>query len=306
MSVSPPHSSASAAAPQRPVAPATFEELASRADDDIDVTHGAALLARDAYGKLDVGATITRFEPLAAPLVEARLGSLALETQAAAVSEHVYGTLGFRGNESDYYDPRNSLLPDVLDRKLGIPITLALVYVEIAQRAGVNARGVSFPGHFLVRIDPRPQKRGGNTDSYAPPAAPLFVDPFFGGRTLDRKALERLLRRGTAPDQELTDEHLAPASPRAVLVRMLINLKWIYMTRGDYARAHLALDRIISLTPDAPAALRERGMLAARLGAVEAARADLSRLLEISPETADAKAIRQRLEELNATKRALN
>jgi regulator of sirC expression with transglutaminase-like and TPR domain len=184
-------------------------------------------------------------------------------------------------------------LPDVLDRKLGIPITLALVYVEVAKRLGIAARGVSFPGHFLVRLE-----TGGD--------APLFIDPFFGGRILDRDALLRLLRRSTGPNQELKDEHLAPASPRTILMRMLINLKWIYTTRGDLARAHLALDRIVSLSPEAPAALRERGLLAARLGAVEAARADLTRLLEIQPEVSDANVIRARLEELNATKRALN
>jgi len=101
-------------------------------------------------------------------------------------------------------------------------------------------------------------------------------------------------------------EHLAPASSRTVLVRMLINLKWIYATRGDFARALLALDRIISLTPDSVPALRERGLLAARLGAVEAARADLSRLLELVPQVPDASSIRQRLEELRTKASVLN
>src|SRR6185369_9316797 len=100
--------------------------------------------------------------------------------------------------------------------------------------------------------------------------------------------LLRLFRRSSGSEEEMRAEHLAPANPRTILVRMLINLKWIYMTRGDLARAHLALDRIVSLTPEAPAALRERGLLAARLGAVEAAQADLTKLLEISPDTADA------------------
>jgi regulator of sirC expression with transglutaminase-like and TPR domain len=134
----------------------------------------------------------------------------------------------------------------------------------------------------------------------------VFVDPFFGGRILGHNALTKLLRRGTTPTEELREEHTAPAAARGILVRMLINLKWIYMTRGDYARAHLALDRIVSLTPEAPAALRERGLLAARLGANEAAKADLTKLLELQPDTADANAIRARLEEIKATKRALN
>jgi regulator of sirC expression with transglutaminase-like and TPR domain len=276
--------------------PATFEQLAALPDERIDVATGAALIARDAYGSLHVERLLERFDQLAAPLAAGHdLSGLSPAAQAEALSAHVYGELAFRGNEQDYYDPKNSLLPDVLDRRLGIPITLALVYCEIAARVGVRARGVSFPGHFLVRVD-APERED----------APVAVDPFFGGRRLDASALQRLLERA-APSQRFTPaEHLAPASARAMLVRMLINLKWIYATRGDFARALLALDRIISLTPDFVPALRERGMLAARLGAVEAARADLSRLLELVPEAPDANSIRQRLDELRARASILN
>lgn len=283
------------ATPVRLQPPATFEQLAAMPDECIDVATGAALIARDAYGALDVDRLLARFDLLAAPLLGRDLASLPPEAQADAVSEHLYESLGFRGNESDYYDPKNSLLPDVLERKLGIPITLALVYCEVARRVGVRARGVSFPGHFLVRVDARERED-----------APVAVDPFFGGRRLDGPGLKKLLER-SAPSQTLsTAEHLAPAAARTMLVRMLINLKWIHATRGDFARALLALDRIISLTPDSVPALRERGMLAARLGAVEAAREDLSRLLELVPQAPDASSIRQRLEELRARRSILN
>ncbi len=279
--------------PPRTARPTTFEQLAALPDECIDVAAGAALLARDAYAMLDVDRVLARLDEIAAPLEGAGLASLPVLAQADAVSRVVFEQHGFRGNDQDYYDPKNSLLPDILDRKLGIPITLALVYTEVARRAGVNARGISFPGHFLVRVDP--------------PAAdgPIVIDPFYGGRRLDTAALQRLLERA-APKQTLGDEHLVPASPRAILVRMLINLKWIYATRGDFARALLALDRIISLTPDSVAALRERGMLAARLGSVEGARADLSRLLELMPEAPDAGSIRQRLAELRSRTNVLN
>lgn len=281
--------------PGDPPRPASFEQLAALSDECIDVATGAALIARDAYATLDVDRLLARFDELSAPLVGRDLALLSAEAQAHAISAHLYGQFGFRGNEQDYYDPKNSLLPDVLDRKLGIPLSLALVYVEVARRVGVRARGVSFPGHFLVRVDPP-----GRED------APIVVDPFFAGRRLDTPALEKLLARA-APSQTLsTAEHLAAASPRTMLVRMLINLKWIYATRGDFARALLALDRIICLTPDSVPALRERGLLAARLGAVEAARADLSRLLELVPQAPDASSIRQRLEELRAKATALN
>jgi regulator of sirC expression with transglutaminase-like and TPR domain len=276
-------------------APGTFEQLAALPDECIDVATGAALIARDAYGSLDVDRVLGRLDDLAAPLAGRDFASLPVEAQADAVSTHLYEVLGFRGNEQDYYDPRNSLLPDVLERKLGIPITLALVYCEVARRLGIRARGVSFPGHFLVRVDAAERED-----------APVAVDPFFGGRRLDEGGLRKLLERA-APSQKLAlPEHLAVASPRAILVRMLINLKWIYATRGDFARAMLALDRIVCLTPDSAPALRERGMLAARLGSVEGARADLSRLLELVPQAPDAGSIRERLEELRARQSVLN
>jgi regulator of sirC expression with transglutaminase-like and TPR domain len=278
-----------------PPRPATFEELALLPDEFIDVVVGAALVARDVHPSLELDGLIARFDEMAAPLCGAGLARLSGVAQADAIAQHMYGLLGFRGNENDYYDPRNSLIPDVIERRLGIPITLALVYCEIARRAGVLARGVSFPGHFLVRVDAAESED-----------TPVAVDPFFGGRRLDAEALQRLLER-TAPSQSFSRaEHLAPVSARMMLVRMLINLKWVYATRGDFARALLALDRIICLTPDSVAALRERGTLAARLGAVEAARSDFSRLLELAPSAPDAGSIRAQLEELRSKAGPLN
>jgi regulator of sirC expression with transglutaminase-like and TPR domain len=273
----------------------TFEQLALLPEERIDVATGAALIARDAYASLDLDRLDARFDALAAPLIARGVASRSPEEQVQLVSTHLYEDLGFRGNEQDYYDPKNSLLPDVLDRRLGIPITLALVYCEVARRAGVQARGVSFPGHFLVRVD-----AVGRED------APLAVDPFFGGRRLDEPGLQKLLERASPAQKLVIEEHLAPASAKTMLVRMLINLKWIYATRGDFARALLALDRIICLTPDSVPALRERGLLAVRLGAVEAARADLSRLLELVPQAPDASTIRKQLEELHAKVAVLN
>ncbi len=276
-------------------APTTFEQLAALPDERIDVALGAAFIAKDAYARLDLARLSARFDEMAAPLVTRGVASMPLDEQVQALSRHLYEELGFRGNEHDYYDPKNSLLPDVLDRKLGIPITLALVYCEVAGRAGVRARGVSFPGHFLVRVD-----EIGRED------APQAVDPFFGGRAMDAMALQKLLERAAPGQRFAVAEHLAAATPRTMLVRMLINLKWIYATRGDYARALLALDRIICLTPDSVPALRERGLLASRLGSVEAARADLSRLLELVPQAPDASSIRKHLAELRAKAVVLN
>jgi regulator of sirC expression with transglutaminase-like and TPR domain len=275
--------------------PRRFEDLAALPDESIDVALGAALVARDVYAGFDVVRALAELEAMATPLAAEDLASEPAEHQAARLATHIFGTLGFRGNEKDYYDPRNSLLADVLERRVGIPITLAIVYCEIARRVGVPASGVGFPGHFLVRIE----KPGGE---------PLIVDPFYGGRVLDEAALVRMVTRALGPDAKLQPSHLAAASSRAVLVRVLTNLKAIYLQRGDHARAHLALDRIVSLTPSAMA-LKERGLVAAKLGAAEAAREDLERVLSLDPSASDAGAIRAHLARVSAlasARRTLN
>ncbi len=277
--------------------PLSLKELAGRADAEIDVALGAALIAKDTYPSLDVPALLAELDQMAAPLFRLGLEEQSADDQSSVLAEHVYGTLGFRGNEADYYDPKNSLISDVLDRRLGIPITLAIVYCEIARRVGVPARGVGFPGHFLVRIERSAGSHG----------RPLTIDPFFAGRVLDEESVVRLLRRALGPEEELRPaEHLCPAPAKLILVRILTNLKAIHLTRGEHARAHLALDRILLFTPNAPAVLRERGLLAARLGAHESARADLARSIELDPAGAEEWSLGARLAELKGKGRVLN
>jgi regulator of sirC expression with transglutaminase-like and TPR domain len=274
-----------------------FEELAAGADDGIDVALGAALIARDVYQDLDVSSLLRQFDTLSAPVARLGFDGMTAEAQALEMAHYVYERQGFAGNETDYYDPKNSLLPDVLERRVGIPITLAIVYCEIARRVGIPASGVSFPGHFLVRIERRGADRG---------LPAVIVDPFFNGRMLDDKSLDALLKRVVGPNETLRPEHLEPASPRVILVRILTNLKTVYLGRGEDSRALLALDRLVSIMPDAPLILRERGLLAARLGSVEVARADLSRFLELCPGANDAKTIQARLAALTTTRHWLN
>jgi regulator of sirC expression with transglutaminase-like and TPR domain len=273
---------------KRGAADATFEELARQKDAEIDVAVGSALIARDVYPELDVASVVDALDRMAAPLFGARLESQPPEEQARLLGALVYETQGFRGNEADYYDPKNSLISDVLTRKLGIPLTLAIVYCEVARRVGVSARGVGFPGHFLVRIE-RPGQR----------KPPLVIDPFFGGKVLTDKDLRIRLGRVLGPNEPADVEpHLAPASSRAILVRMLTNLKAIYLTRNERARAHLAVDRIASLLPSVAGPLIERGRLAAQLGARESARSDFTRALTLHPDDAETRAIHAALAHL--------
>ncbi len=270
-----------------------FGAYAAQPDEALDLLHGALLIAQDEYPLLDLHAQAARIDALASPLRDAGVGAMPIGDQVAALAEHLFERSGFRGNDEDYYDPRNSFLNDVLDRALGIPITLAVVYTEVASRVGVAARGVGFPGHFLVRVEPRD---GGD---------PLIVDPYYGGGVLDESALQKLLERAGG-GRPFSDALLEPAPARMVLVRMLMNLRGIYASRGDYPRLLVVLDRIVDLLPDAARELRDRGLLSARLGAPEAAMDDLRHYVRLAPHAGDVAEVRRIIDQLEQRHDAAN
>lgn len=263
-----------------------FSSFAALPDEALDLVTGALLIARDTYPALDVTLQKQRFEVLAAPLAGQGLEEAPVLGQTAVLAEYLYESCGFRGNRSDYYDPRNSFLNEVLDRRLGIPITLAVVYIEVARRLGVRAEGVGFPGHFLVRVeDPR---RG---DA-------VIVDPFGSGAILGRSDLEQMLRHGESAKVALRPSMLTPTPTRHILARILMNLRGIYTARADYPRLLLVLDHLIDLIPDVANEVRDRGLLWAKLGAPGAAIDDLSRYLETLPHAADVGEVRQLIGQL--------
>jgi len=270
-----------------------FDDFALATSDELDLEVGAALVARDAYPEIAIDALLGRLDALALPIAPRDLAGMPTDEAAGIITRYLFDDLGFRGNEDQYGDPRNSYLNDVLDRRLGIPISLALVLLAVTRRVGMVANGISFPGHFLVRIE-RP--RGG----------PLVVDPFHGGQRLTLDDLGRLLRRAVGPTAKLQLEHLRPASNRAILVRVLQNLKAAHLARGDTRRALVAAARIVTLSPKEAWAVRDRGVLQAQLGAPLGARADLERYLELAPDAPDAQAIRQLLGRLLAHGSSLN
>ena len=261
----------------------SFAELAAMPDDELDISLGAALIARDTYDDLDVPALLAELEALGAPLAAAGAATSTLRERVVAVSA-LFTSLGFRGNTADYYDPKNSLLPDVLAKKVGIPITLAIVWCAIARRGGLVAHGIAFPGHFLVRVDGE--------------AAPIVVDPFVDGRIVDDEAAAALLKRALGEGAELHPTLFAPATSRATLVRLLTNLESTFAKRGEHARAFIAVDRILTLVPNSARMHRERAALALRIGAGEVARADLTRVMELEPQAPDIPQIEARLAKL--------
>jgi regulator of sirC expression with transglutaminase-like and TPR domain len=276
-----------------------FRDYAHASDDGLDLLTGALLIARDAHPGLDLAEQSARLDELARPLAGRGLAHFPPTVQARLLSDYLYVVCGFHGAKADYYEPRNSFLNEVLDRKTGIPITLAVVYIEVARRVGVAALGVGFPGHFLVRLAARPG------DPSAERNEPTIVDPFHQGRLLDADALSGLLRRANvrAP---LSNEMLAPARTRHIVARMLMNLRGIYTARGDGPRLLLTLDRLIDLLPDLSSELIERGKLYEKLGAPGAALADYERYLSVEPDGADrllAKNAIERLQRALSTQR---
>ncbi len=224
------------------------------AQDDFDLDEAALLIGAWDYPGRDLEhyrAELDRIAELAAPEVtRADSGIL----RARAIADCLFDQLGFHGNTADYYDPRNSFLSDVLDRRCGIPISLSVLFVEVARRLDILAQGVNFPGHFLVRV--------------AIEDAWLFVDPFTCGRTLTPSDLEALLRKTTTPNAVLEPSVIAATSKRQIVSRMLVNLAGIYGRNGDLPRSLDVLERLAVLEPANPRIARDLGSLRERVVAL--------------------------------------
>lgn len=262
-----------------------FAELARLSDAKIDTALAALWIAAEEYPALDPGVHLARLDTLAAAAAPGLEGAWDDPERAERLLRFLHDEQGFVGNEKSYDDPRNSFLNEVLERRTGIPITLSLVLVEVARRAGVPLRGVSFPGHFLVKLE-GPQLR--------------VLDPFHG-RILELSDCRARLHAALGVDAVFRPElHLRTATPREILVRMLTNLKHLYLRVRDFGRTLACCERILLLLPDTPLELRDRGLVYQRLECFAAAAHDLERFLELAPEDESAPAIRERLRALRA------
>jgi regulator of sirC expression with transglutaminase-like and TPR domain len=197
-----------------------------------------------------------------------------LEARLDGLNRYLFRELGFRGNRDQYEDPRNSCLNEVMDRRTGIPISLCLVYIEVARRAGIRAEGVNFPGHFLVRV-----LQDLHTDD---PGDGIIVDPFHDGAILDEDDCRALLRNQQGDEAAWEPELLARATRRQILVRMLLNLKLLYLKWRSFPQARLVTDLLLSLTPNPVHELRDRGLLAYQMNDFPAALRDLEEYLRRS------------------------
>ena len=277
-----------------------FAQALAREDARIDLAQACLMIAQDAYPRLEVERYLGEIERMALRL-RARLPAAGgAEESIVALNEFLFEDLGFWGNTDDYYDPRNSYLNEVIDRKTGIPISLSILYMELGRRIGLPLEGVSFPGHFLVRL----RLRGGT----------LVLDPFAGGAPQSEVELRERLQRvvppeatGNLPLAELPlEQFLEPASKRQILSRVLRNLKAIYRETDNPERGLQVLNRMLLVTPDAHAELRDRGYLYQRLECWRPALQDLAAYLERDPDAPDADEVRVRLMELTALCARLN
>src|SRR3954468_7288031 len=248
--------------------------------EPLDLARAALAVAREEYPELDEGAYLRVLDQLAEGVQAGAPAGASPERRVGRMNTYLFHELGFAGNQSDYYDPRNSFLNEVLDRRVGIPLTLCIVYIEVGRRCGLRVDGVAFPGHFLCKI----QLNGGE----------LVVDPFHRGQLLGLDDLKKRLASAVGEQVKFDPRLLVAASPRDMLVRMLQNLRSLYEDRNDVPRALSAVDRLLLLAPDNTRGLRDRAQLYEKLGGSAAAAADLEKVLQIEPSAADAAAVRAR------------
>jgi regulator of sirC expression with transglutaminase-like and TPR domain len=262
----------------------SFYQEINQPDEQINLAKAALDIAQEEYPDLDLEEYLNALDTMAAEVQERLPAERYPMRTIQTINRYLYDDLGFIGNTDDYYDPRNSFLNDVIDRRTGIPLTLALVYLEIARRIDFPMVGVGMPGHFLIR--PEFEDVG------------IFVDAFNRGEILfEQDCKERLAQIYQQP-VELQGNFIAPVSSRRFLTRMLTNLKIIYMNRQDLPKALSTVERILLLFPDAPVELRDRGLLYYQLGRWAEASQDLNIYLAMLPNAEDALLIRQLLKHL--------
>ena len=277
-----------------------FTQLLAGGDERIELARACLLIAEDAYPGLDVEGYVNEVARLALRL-RARLSRTAgAEEKVVELNQFLFDELGYTGNAEEYYDPRNSYLNEVIDRRTGIPITLSVLYMELGRKIGLPLEGVSFPGHFLVRV----RMRGGM----------LVLDPFAGGEPQSedelRARLERVIPRdvtGGVPVRDLPlEQFLEPATNRQILARLLRNLKGIYRQAEMPERMLDVLNRALVVSPDSTSDLRDRGVVYEQLQAYRAALRDLTDYVAREPDAADIDEMRAKLIELSSRCARLN
>ena len=253
--------------------------MTQQRDEEIDLAHAVLLLAKQRYPDLAIEPYLAQIDAIAAA-VRRHLGEDAEPRRIVAeLNRQLFEVEGFRGNERDYYDPRNSYLNEVLDRKLGIPITMSILYMEVGRRIALPLVGVGLPGHFLVRV---PTTEGD-----------FLIDPFSGGAELTEDDCQQRLDRVYGGLLRLEKRMLQPVTKKQILVRILNNLKTIYMSRGEFEAALDVVQDILALEPSSMPDLRDRGLLYYRENRFGEALSELRKYLMLATNAEDREQIKQ-------------
>jgi regulator of sirC expression with transglutaminase-like and TPR domain len=248
-------------------------------DERIDLLRGALTIARTEYPNLDIESYVARIEAFA-DRVGSRVRDVGDPAQSIfALNTVLFGEEKLRGNREEYYDPRNSFLNDVLDRRLGIPITLALIYMEVARRIGFPLFGVGMPGHFLLK-------------HYDPEGRQVLIDAFNGGHILSAKDCKERLNEIYAGQLTFQPQFLMSVSRRQMLTRILNNLKTVYLTARNFRKALPIVDMVLAIYPRSPEDVKQRALLRYSLGQMRGAVEDLEDYLKMSPDASDVDEIR--------------
>ena len=224
-----------------------FTEMVTGGESRLDLGRAALLIASEEYPGLDILRYVARLEAMAAAVRPVVGATDAPQEQVEHLNTYLFVERGFRGNTQEYYDPRNSFLNDVLDRKLGIPITISVVYMEVGRRVGMPLQGVGMPGHFIMK--------------YADAEGDLFIDPFSKGRILSRQACEDLLQDVYGEPVPFQETFLAPVTKKQILSRILMNLKAIYVHTKDYLKALSIVERQLIIQPNTEQEVKDRAAL---------------------------------------------
>lgn len=249
-------------------------------DDQIDLLRASLTIARTEYPGLDIEGCVGRVDGIAGKVRSQIPPEMSVLDLVTTLNRVLFRDMGFRGNREDYYDPRNSFLNDVIERRLGIPITLSVLYMEVARRIGLPLVGVGMPGHFLLKV-------------YDVEGRQILIDPFNQGAMLNAADCEERMRTIYAGELRFKPEYLLPVSRRQILTRMLNNLRHIYMSVRQFRKTLAIVDLVLAIYPRSPEDVKQRAMLRFSVGQLAGTVKDLDQYLAMNPEASDADEIRQ-------------
>lgn len=271
---------------------ADFERLVKRPESSFDLARAALLIAAESNPQVDVDATLHTLDSWADELRRRLQPEWNNLQKLARLRNFVFEELHFRGDQEDYYSPSNSMLNEVMERRLGVPLTLSIVFMELGWRIGIPFEGVGFPGHFLVRLTGEPRD--------------LLLDPYRDGMSVHEEDCHRMLREISGGKLELRDAYLHSVSKHDMIARLLMNLKGAYLRAEDDAGALSAVDRLLVLRPGDLEEIRDRGLLLYRLRRYWPALKDIERYLEQRPDAPDKEALEVHVRNLHRLVSSLN